>query len=67
MQAALSGSAVAAKETKEKDKDLTIDSATDALWALVGPMATNLGFSGIIGLIAGIALKVRRRFILIGR
>ena len=37
--------------------DLTVESVTDMLWQLMGPILTNLGFSGCVGVAAGVALK----------
>ncbi|GAX77693.1 hypothetical protein CEUSTIGMA_g5136.t1 [Chlamydomonas eustigma] len=37
--------------------ELSIDSVADMLWRVAGPMITNLGFSGGIGLVSGMAFK----------
>lgn len=56
----MAGSANAAKQPS---KELTVDNVSDALWSLSGPILTNLGFSGCMGLAAGMALKKIGQFL----
>ena len=36
---------------------MTIEAVSEMLWSLAGPVMCNLGFSGCVGALAGVALK----------
>ncbi|KAG1654513.1 hypothetical protein FOA52_002011 [Chlamydomonas sp. UWO 241] len=62
LSALSAGPALAAKKEEKKvafdlPDDMTIDNVTDVLWNIAGPIVTNLGFSGMIGLVCGLALR----------
>lgn len=56
MQAALFVSSADAKGTGAEEQ-LTVESVTNALYSVAGPVVANLGFSGCVGVAAGLALK----------
>mmetsp|Transcript_21866 Transcript_21866/g.37366 ORF Transcript_21866/g.37366 Transcript_21866/m.37366 type:complete len:222 (-) Transcript_21866:250-915(-) len=54
----LPGEAKAArKEAARSKQDVTPEAIANALWAVSGPVLTNFGFSGVTGIVAGMALK----------
>ncbi len=63
-QACTPGAALAWGDShRQKGKALRTDNVDDfvsSAMAVVGPMATNLGFSGVCGAVCAVAVKVRR-------
>ncbi|KAF5837829.1 FUN14 family-domain-containing protein [Dunaliella salina] len=51
------GAAEAKNQPEPEKKELSIEEMAENLSSLAGPVLTNLGFSGVIGVITGITLK----------
>lgn len=49
-----------AKRKTEKSVEEEINDFTALLWGIAGPVLSNLGFSGMLGVAGGMAVKVRR-------
>lgn len=48
-----------AKRRKEKSVEEEINDFTALLWGIAGPVLSNLGSSGVLGVAGGMAVKVR--------